>query len=250
MDVSRHERGKRIPLHITIRPVQTQCNMVKAKEEIEDSLINFLDCTGAQERLLYELALTIEGETQLKRDCESGVVEQRRLGTNKVSSMKLLDLPYFRSNVLFSFRKDVQERLHQETQCTVDVFSQVITSKLPDDLCKPFSLICGKTKNDVDKAAMIVASIINSYQQRGQMYIEEPATSSNVATSLSSKRKHEQPHESHPLQHTNKRNYTEHLEYKTATCTLEVPLWVLLSCIQDNELLGNQTCVISLCFLP
>ncbi len=57
-------------MYLTLRPkrLHVQYNLTKALTMIEDSLVDFLDCAEAQVRLLYELAMLLEGTPLLQKN--------------------------------------------------------------------------------------------------------------------------------------------------------------------------------------
>ena len=174
--ISHMDRIKQIPMQITLRPKnqRVRFDMIKAKEMVENILLDFVACDGAKARLLYELASTLNGGAYN----QSGAVQQRCRRTNEVLWMILLDLPKtLDGRDLLSLKEDVQQRLNQDnTQCSVEVFSHHLRNlQLPAHLCKPFVLIRGNFSGSghIERVQNLVGNVLKKYEQSAQ---KAPAT--------------------------------------------------------------------------
>jgi hypothetical protein len=168
--------------------------------------------------------------------------------------MKLLELS-FKNNDLTSFKEAMQGKQHN-TGCSVDVFAAV-------ELCKPFALICGQSKDQVFKVTGAVADAINNYRHRSQNEILGAATNRNERNvwappppAMVSLEKRQQPLDtnsdmslsSYSQDNTSyerpqkmaKVGENRILHYnkfeRGATCILTVPLWVMQRCLHGRDL--------------
>lgn len=141
------------PVYLTIKPAPSSSrdgfkfDMTRAREMVEDSLLEFVECGGARARLLYELASSFDDGSSSSHQRESnGAVQQRDPMWNDVVWMQLLNLPeiMYKKKDLLSFKDDLQRRVQRDTiPCSVEVFGQGLGNiKTPIQFCKPFVLIC------------------------------------------------------------------------------------------------------------
>ena len=168
--ISKKAKNKPVYIKLCQRPSHRNADLMRAREMIEDSLLEFVECDGAKARLLYELAALLDGNgsPDIEQFAESGIVQQRDFRTNDMAWMRLVDLPTFENNDFLSFKEDLRHRMQQPGECSVEVFIQGDNLKLPVTLCKPFALICAKCSDDLVNAAQWVEDSVQECQQRLQ----------------------------------------------------------------------------------
>ena len=143
VDISRADRINNVPMCVTVRPKTSQHDMLMAKEMVEDSIFDFFGCEGAKARLNYELAISYQDSAN------SGVVEQRKVGTSRNAWMKLLDLPIWDAGRHRSLN-DLKHKVERETQCSVEIYGQQLGNlRMSAEWCKPFALIIGQARDQV-----------------------------------------------------------------------------------------------------
>lgn len=226
----------------------------------KDSLSDFLECDGTRTKLLYELASSLEGASQLRR-LDNGILEQRHPQTNKVTWMKVLNIPSLPKQELVHFEEYMKQKVHQGT--FVKVFSQGLNMSLPSDLCEPFAFIYGKRSDDVGKATGIIAGAIHGYRQRTQNKAQQQESlPQGLESSLVSSRKREVPIDHNALSAQRNESFSsterptkvpkvdENKSSKGATCTLTVPLWAMQRCYRDNELFCKTSLLCLFIFYP
>eukprot|EP00579_Thalassiosira_antarctica_P009739 CAMPEP_0201920362 /NCGR_PEP_ID=MMETSP0903-20130614/8986_1 /ASSEMBLY_ACC=CAM_ASM_000552 /TAXON_ID=420261 /ORGANISM="Thalassiosira antarctica, Strain CCMP982" /LENGTH=954 /DNA_ID=CAMNT_0048457085 /DNA_START=96 /DNA_END=2963 /DNA_ORIENTATION=- len=273
VEISRLDPKNKVPMYLTIRPTPSHCqggrfegkfDLVKAKELVENSLLDFLQCDddrGARARLLYELALSLGGASRLQR-LENGVLQQRRghsISNDSVVWMNVLDLSTTLSKSdLLSFNEEVQQKIqHVVSKCSVEVFGHGLTNR------KPFVLICGKSSESVGEATKLVSNAINDYPRRSQNQNEMKAYSdlaqnnalvSKPRVSLGKRKIPSEDASSSLSSHSHDRGFIEHptkafkvggenmkkntrflKKSRKAECVLTVPLWILKKCDRDQD---------------
>jgi len=140
----------------------------KAREMIEDSVLEFVECKGARARLLSVLAWYLDDGTPFRLQVtKSGAVRQRDPTSNELVWMKLLDLPttLFQKGRLRSFRDDLQLRVGlrhrvrpEATPWSAEVFGHELDNMTtPLQFCKPFVLVCSPGMRD--NAGMATRSV-------------------------------------------------------------------------------------------
>mmetsp|Transcript_38923 Transcript_38923/g.81420 ORF Transcript_38923/g.81420 Transcript_38923/m.81420 type:complete len:1069 (+) Transcript_38923:165-3371(+) len=260
------------PMYITIRPTPTSLtgrgifDVTKAKEMVEDSLMELVGCCeGARARLLYELALSLDDgapSSHLRRITTNGVVKQRDRMSNDLVWMKLLDIPtvLIEKIDLFSFNEDLQYRLQlNQMNCSVEVFGRGLNniSKPLVWFCEPFVLICASAENMclLNGAAKLVSDAISEYQRRCLQNETKACSNDNFAQNDISALK--TPGSNSPLacgkrkppsdtSSLSSRSYDHgsadrprkapKVVNEKVTCILTVPLWVLKNCEKDTDL--------------
>lgn len=151
---------------------------------LEDSLMSFLECDGSRARLLYELSLSFDGFSQFERDIENGIIQQHHPKTLEICWMKLVDLPAWRKESFLSFEREVGRRFQGENSCSVDVFEKSLNNlALSSQLCRPFALVCGNSRDQVQSAANVLKTIELKYQDNVQCgtLTKDPAVSGDRA---------------------------------------------------------------------
>lgn len=254
---------------LTIRPVPTcrgQFDLSWARELVEDSLLEFVGCDGAQARLLYELALHLQGRP-LSRHVD-GAVRQRRTGASReLFWMKLLDLPdaLARKEDLQSFDEEVRRWAQTNAAgCAVEVFAHGLGNlTVPARFCRPFVLVSVPGDGQIETARSMgmlndalkqVSVAINEYRRRctrneaeaharmdttrndqspskpHQVSLGKRRPPSDESSLSSRSHNHAGPSSEHPRK---KQNNGE------VRLILTVPLWVMQKCTMDKDLFGK-----------
>ncbi|KAL7546317.1 hypothetical protein ACHAWF_009649 [Thalassiosira exigua] len=182
VNISHLDKEKNAPMTVTIRPLPSHASsktsggggggggadgghraafdLDRARDMVEDSLLDFLDCDGARARLRYELAFSSRKE--------SSVVAQRDPVTNEVVFTKVLDLSLGPDD-LARLRDDARTSVGEDVRCSVEVFAQDLGNvRLPPGLCRPFALVQGPTREDVARATGSLAEAISGLRRRSQ----------------------------------------------------------------------------------
>jgi len=240
-------------IDITIRSIRPRFEISKAREMVEDSLLDFLACDGSRARLMYELAMSLHGARNLEHD-NSGVVQQRHFINGKeMVWMKLLDLPATWDNsdvVCFNLQA------LRDDPCNMNIFGNSLGNmNIPPHLCPPFALIWGRVSSEqVAKDTEKLIETVNAYQQTTQknighkrsQLIQAPLPEntldasrkrkllSDVSTSFDST-------EQRPSKTSTSPGNGEKISGSTkeATCVLTVPSWATEHGTPDNNLFGR-----------
>ncbi|KAL7547512.1 hypothetical protein ACHAWF_010804 [Thalassiosira exigua] len=231
LEISDRGIDKKTPMYVTVRPMheQTQFDLMKASEMVEDTLLECLDCNSSKVRLRYESGLSREGATVLEPP-SNGIIQQQCSSSKKLTWMKLLDVHTIKKDHLSSFSEELQ-RMHREKNWPVEVLNHLRIGGHSAQSCKPFVLICGKSSEHVDKAANAVADVIGKYCQRSSI---QTAASKQTPSATLQKRK-SLPEEDRSLE-KQKRARVINCELQAtrntgtggeATCILTVPFWVM-----------------------
>jgi len=189
----------------------------KAREMIEDSLLEFVECKGARARLLYELAWYLDDGTPFRLQVtKSGAVRQRDPTSNEFVWMKLLYLPtaLFQKGRLRSFRDDLQLRVGlrhrvrpEATPWSAEVFGhEVDNMTTPLQFCKPFVLVCSPRMRDdagmttqsvcpLEDAMELVWNTVDEYHRRHQrVTLKAQRFIVNLKKSVEQRRGRVEPH--------------------------------------------------------
>jgi hypothetical protein len=135
--------------------------VARARELIEDSIIDFLPDKRAADRLLNELASSAGGNCH-KRVAESCAVMQRTYGTNNFGWKQLLNFPsgWQRSFCDRLCRKDaVKKTIDNYSDCRLDIIAG--DTKQPLRICDPYIIVSGKELKNVESIAGTVIETMN-----------------------------------------------------------------------------------------
>lgn len=142
---------------ITIETYGESSNLGKAKQMIEESLLQFLNDKSSEGRLLYELASTLQCNFNIQKG-ENGLVRQESYTKYGIVWMKLLELPCGRSRKgnrtyhgKFLMNQQLTEEVKDGRKCSVKVYG--IQEGHTSELCDPYVLISGNAKDEVNQVA-------------------------------------------------------------------------------------------------
>lgn len=136
-----------------------------AKRMIVESLLDFLEDSNSEDRLVYELAMTAKGTYNFRQ--KDGVVQQECWRTNRRTWMKLVELPSIRHtngdlvpHGRYLTGGPVQQLLVGDTRCSVDAYCfQDSTPRLSG----PYALVCGDTLHEVQDVAKRVSDQVHRH---------------------------------------------------------------------------------------
>ncbi len=158
--------GKALQISIGAESLHPQ----KARNMIQDSLIEFMDDEGSNGRLLYEIMTNLKESMDVdhRYGLSDGFVRHAYHGV--MVWIKLLELPYYKcegkyhAHGKFLLFDDIQEELTRDTPgCKVDVYG---FGNNEPAWCDPYILICARRKEDAKIVAERVTDKLLFHQEK------------------------------------------------------------------------------------
>lgn len=142
----------------------------EAKQMIITSLLEFLDDSSSERRLLYDLAMTATGTYNFRSydRVDRGIIQQECHFTKRLIWMKLLWLPLsdfngpLKPHGKFLIGDQYQRNLTHNTSCYIEVYG--FNDHVPV-LSYPYMMVCGSNPEEVKIVADLVEEVLHNHQQ-------------------------------------------------------------------------------------
>lgn len=158
--------------------VDAKKNLKKAKEKLENLLLDYVGADGSKGRLFYDLAchFTTFSLARFESKHSSSSVYQRNpfsQGPEKCW-MNVVEIPYvseqftgrklYHAKYIFARENGVLSLIRHETGCCIQLCGD--DYDFPTNLCDPYLWVWGSERDLVDKAVNFLNTVIEEHQRR------------------------------------------------------------------------------------